>query len=98
MNFKAKFKGYSLGGSELCWTVVSPGMPKNVDQTCIRPYSGQGQTWDAVTADTIKNCWNKVKIMPIPVVVAGGGTRDAVFDERATYWFQWARNVMSWHS
>jgi hypothetical protein len=34
-----------------------------------------------VTADTIKNCWNKVKIMPIPVVVAGGGTRDAVFDE-----------------
>jgi hypothetical protein len=37
--------------------------------------------WDEVTADTIKNCWNKVKILPIPVVVAGGGTRDAVFDE-----------------
>jgi hypothetical protein len=36
--------------------------------------------WDEVTVDTIKNCWNKVKIMPIPVGVEGGGTRD-VFDE-----------------
>ena len=36
--------------------------------------------WDEVTADKIKNCWNKVKIMPVPVVVAGGGTRDDVFD------------------
>ena len=30
------------------------------------------------TADTIKNCWNKVIIMPVPVVVAGGGTRNDV--------------------
>ena len=37
--------------------------------------------WDEVTADTIKNCWNKVKIMPVPVVVAGGGTKDDVLDE-----------------
>jgi hypothetical protein len=36
-----------------------------------------------VTADTIKNCWNKVNIMPVPVVVAwgDGGIRDAAFDE-----------------
>ncbi len=39
-----------------------------------------GTAWDEVTANTIKNCWNKVKILPAPILVAAGGTRDDVFD------------------
>ncbi len=37
--------------------------------------------WDELTADTIKNCWNKVWILPVPIVVANGWTRDDVFDK-----------------
>ncbi len=54
--------------------------------TVLRTSNSPGRFADA---DTIKNCWNKVKIMimslavPVTVVtvtvVAGGGTRDDVF-------------------
>ena len=37
--------------------------------------------WDEVIPDTIKNCWNKVKILPTPVVVAGGEALDNVLAE-----------------
>ena len=37
--------------------------------------------WDDVTAVTIKNCWNKVKILPTPVLVIECGARDNVMDE-----------------
>jgi hypothetical protein len=36
--------------------------------------------WDEVTADTIKNCWNKVKIMSVPASSCCVGPDD-VFDE-----------------
>jgi hypothetical protein len=83
MNFKAKFKRLFIR-----WiiTVLDTGQCCRPGFQKCRPDMYQAiqwarTAWDAVTADTIKNCWNKVKRMPIPVVVAGGGTRDAVFDE-----------------
>jgi hypothetical protein len=81
MNFKAKFRRLFIR-----WiiTVLYSGVAWDSEKC--RPDMYQAIQWartpgDAVTAETIKNCWNKVKIMPIPVVVASGGTRDAVFDE-----------------
>jgi hypothetical protein len=37
--------------------------------------------WDEVSANTIKNCWNKIEILPAPILVTGGGTSNDVFDE-----------------
>ena len=54
--------------------------------------------WDEVTADTIKNCWNKVMIMPSPVVLQVVGPGMLYLTSCATYWIQLARNVMSWPS
>jgi hypothetical protein len=81
MNFKAKFKRLFIR-----WiiTVLDSGVARDSEKCRPDMYQAiqwERTAWDEVTADTIKNCWNKVKIMPISVVVAGGGTRDAVFDE-----------------
>ena len=37
--------------------------------------------WDEVTPETMKNCWNKVKILPAPLVVAGGGATSDFWDK-----------------
>ncbi len=81
VNFKAKFKMLFIR-----WiiTVLDSGVSRDSEKC--RPNMYQAiqwalTAWDEVTAYTIKNCWNKVKILPAPIVVAGGGTRDDVFDE-----------------
>ena len=81
VNFKAKFRKLFIR-----WiiTVLDSGVTRDSEKC--RPNMYQAiqwarTAWDDVTAETIKNCWNKVKILPAPVVVASGGTRDDVFAE-----------------
>ncbi len=38
-------------------------------------------TFQMNTNAVTRNCWNKVKILPAPVLITGGGTRDDVFHE-----------------
>jgi hypothetical protein len=81
VNFKGRFKRLFIR-----WiiTVLDSGVARDSEKA--RPNMYQAiqwarTAWDEVSADTIKNCWNKVKILPAPVLVTGGGTRDDVFDE-----------------
>ena len=73
VNFKAKFRRLFIR-----WIIIVLDSGIARDSEKARPNMYQAiqwarTAWDEVTSETIKNCWNKVKILPAPLVVAGGG-------------------------
>ena len=81
VNFKAKFRRLFI-----CWIIfmLDSGIARDSEKA--RPNMYQAiqwarTAWDEVTPETMKNCWNKVKILPAPLVVAGGGATNDVWDK-----------------
>jgi hypothetical protein len=81
VNFKAKFRRLFIR-----WiiAILDSGVARDSEQA--RPNMYQAiqwarTAWDEMNPETIEKCWNMVEILTVPTIVAGGGSRDDVFDE-----------------
>jgi hypothetical protein len=71
VNYKTKFRRLFIR-----WIITMLDGGHARDSEAARPNMRQAiewsrSAWDQVTPETIKNCWNKVKILPTQVLVTG---------------------------